>query len=172
MSEDENEWKWIDGYKNIYRIYRNGRVESVKRYRVRNNKFMKPQIDTGGYRHVGLSKDGEGKNFLIHRLIAIAFIPNPNPEKFDCVDHWNLDKLDNKIDNLRWISKSGNMRNRKSRGTSKYLGVYWAKNVGKWRAQIKIGGKSKQLGLFEDEDEAGKVYMKKYDEMMEEFEKM
>lgn len=169
---DDNEWKWIDEYENMYRIYIDGRVESVKRYRVPNNRFLKTHINKYGYKQVQLRKDNETKNFVIHRLIAIAFIPNPNSEKFNCVDHENKDKLDNSIKNLRWISKSGNNRNKKSIGKSKYLGVHFHKQRGKWVAQIKIDGKQKHIGIFEDEDEAGKVYMKKYNEVMFEFEKL
>ena len=167
-----DEWKWIDGYENMYRIYKDGRVESMKRKYVPNNKFLKGSINKSGYKCVLLSKDGEEKTFKIHRLIAIAFIENPNRDKFEWVDHINQDTLDNSIKNLRWISQSGNNRNRKSGGTSKYRGVSWAKNVNKWRAATKIDGKYKSLGYFEDEDEAGKAYMKKYNETMKEFEKL
>lgn len=170
---DDNEWKWIEGYEGMYRIYKDGRVESVKRKYVPNNIFMKPHINIKtGYKQVVLSKDGEKENFLVHRLIAIAFIPNPNPDKFDFVDHESLDRSDNSIKNLRWISPSGNSRNIKSTGTSKYLGVSFHKQKSKWVARIRIDGKNKHLGYFEDEEEAGKAYMKKYNEMMKEFEKL
>ena len=171
MSDDENDWKWIDGYKNMFRIYKDGRVESVRRKWVPNNRFMNQGI-RNGYRYVQLSKDSKNKNFQIHRLIAIAFIDNPNPDKFDFVDHWNRDRLDNSIKNLRWVSSSGNNRNRKSTGSSKYLGVSFHKQRNKWNARISIDGKSKYLGLFENEEEAHKVYMEKYEEVMEEFEKI
>ena len=170
---DNNEWKWIDGYENMYRIYRNGQVESVKRKWVPNNIILKPHINKKtGYSQVRLSKDDEKETLKIHRLIAIAFIENPNPDKFNCVDHENLDRLDNSIKNLRWVTSSGNNRNRKSRGSSEYLGVSWNKQNGKWEARISIDGKNKHLGLFDDEEDAHKVYMEKYNEVMFEFEKL
>lgn len=169
----ENDWKWIDNYENMYRIYKDGRVESVRRKGVRNNRFLKPYInEKTGYKQIVLSKDNELETFLVHRLIAIAFIENPNLDLFDWVDHRDGDTLNNSIKNLRWITASGNCMNKKSRGSSKYLGVNWNKASNKWVARISIDGKRKFLGYFDDEEEAHKAYLEKYNEVMKQFEKL
>ena len=110
-----NDWKWIKmisndivyDYTDMYRIYRDGRVESVKRYRVKQ-RFLKEITHRDGYKQVGLSKNGKEKKYRIHRIIAIHFIPNP--DNFPEVDHINQVKDDNSIQNLRWCSHSTNMR--------------------------------------------------------------
>ena len=112
----EDDWRWIKmiskgvdyDYTNMYRIYPDGRVESVKRYGVKQNKFLKER-NHNGYKHVGLSKDGKVKLYLIHRLIACHFIENPH--NFPVIDHINQITDDNRIVNLRWCSHSTNMRN-------------------------------------------------------------
>jgi hypothetical protein len=64
-----------------------------------------------GYEKIGLRKDGIVKYFLIHRLLAINFIPNPN--NYNEIDHIDRNKSNNSLENLRWVSHQTNMRNRK-----------------------------------------------------------
>ena len=95
----------IINYEGLYKIYSNGDVLGLKR-----NKFLKPFKNTIGYLQVELWKDGKGKKFLVHRLQGIHFIPNP--ENKSCIDHINRDKLDNRIENLRWATHEENMSNK------------------------------------------------------------
>ena len=87
-----------------YLIYDDGKVFSKKR-----NKFLKPGKDRGGYHLIDLCKDGKRKHLLIHRLVAIHYIPNP--DNLREVDHINRNRIDNRICNLRWSSPVDNMNN-------------------------------------------------------------
>ena len=94
----------IEGYEN-YTINEIGVVINTK-----TGREMKPSINTRGYYHIGLSNHMKRKTFKIHRLIAEAFIPNPDNKP--CIDHINRNKLDNRIENLRWATHSENQRNK------------------------------------------------------------
>ena len=166
MSEGEgDDWKWIQmvskgieyDYTDKYRIYRDGKVESVERFRVKQNIFLKEATNKKGYKQVKLSKNNEKKHYLIHRLVAIHFIPNPH--NFTDVDHKNQEKDDNSISNLRWCSSSTNMRNMTKKRSKHDLprGVY-LRPSGKYQAQIRINGKNKHLGNYKTIEEASCVY--------------
>lgn len=84
-----------------------------------------------------------------------------NAPKGLLVDHKNNNSLDNRRSNLRLATHAQNCRNRpkrKRKATSKYVGVYFEKNTGKWRAVICYKGKQKSLGRFVDEEAAGRAY--------------
>ena len=72
-------------------------------------KYKKPQQYKSGYLFVSLYQNGVNKIFLLHRLIAQAFIPNPQNKP--CIDHINGDRTDNRVENLRWCSYKENMNN-------------------------------------------------------------
>ena len=149
----------LKDYENEYQINKNGKIKSKKR-----NIIRKPSNDCG-YLRICLNKNGKKKFYLIHRLLSIQFIDNPN--KYELVDHIDNNKLNNDLENLRWINKSGNCRNRIIKNSSsKYRGVSWNKGHKKWRADIRIDGKSKHLGYFTNEEEASEIYEKKYNEIM------
>ncbi len=113
------------------------------------------------------------KNFyavrMIHRvpgcsgavLMHHAVIGMPLNRKF-VVDHINGDPLDNRLSNLRIVSQRDNMANQKrkreGKTSSKYVGVHWSKRDKRWQANIRIGGKNKNLGLFTSEAAAAKKY--------------
>ena len=87
-----------------YQISDDGRVWSKK-----SNKWLKSYMDRGGYFFVCLYKDGVNHNKRVHRLIAEAFIPNPDNKP--CIDHINTVKTDNRVENLRWVSYKENNNN-------------------------------------------------------------
>lgn len=96
----EEEWRPIDGFPN-YAVSNRGRVMNIK-----TGKVLKIGVNRCGYEQVGLSMNCKRMIFLIHRLVANAFIPNPNnlPE----VNHINEIKTDNNVNNLEWSSASRN----------------------------------------------------------------
>ena len=127
--------KDIIGYEGIYGIEEDGRVWSVKR-----NMYMKPIImSKSGYLRITLSPYGVNKKaFLVHRLIALHFIPNP--KNLQEVDHIDRNRLNNKLDNLRWASHSENQIN-KNVGKNNKLGhknIYIINQDGRLYHRIKI----------------------------------
>ena len=106
-------WKDIKGFEGLYQISNLGRVKSVARYSEQNH-FLPEKILSichaiAGYTDVSLYKDGKRYHKKPHRLVAEAFIPNPNnlPE----VDHIDTNKDNNCVDNLRWVTHSENHLN-------------------------------------------------------------
>ena len=99
-------WRNIDEYDN-YQVSNLGRVKSLNYNHTGKEKILKPAKSRNGYLAVCLCKNGKCKQFKIHRLVAKAFIPNPNnlPE----CNHRNEIKTENCVDNLEWCSKQYNI---------------------------------------------------------------
>ena len=93
-------YKKIKGYDN-YLISDQGRVFSYKR-----SIFLKPRKNQKGYLNVNLCKNGIVKNHKIHRLVALAFIPNT--ENKPTVNHMDSDRTNNFVENLEWNTHSEN----------------------------------------------------------------
>ena len=94
-------WKRIKGFEEYYLISDTGQVWSI-----RSEKLLSPKIDRYGYATVVLSVDGIQHYKAVHRLVAQAFIPNP--ENLPTVNHINEDKRDNRVVNLEWMSAADN----------------------------------------------------------------
>lgn len=95
----------IEGYED-YLIYDDGRVFSKKR-----NIFKKHNNHRNGYLQIVLCKNGKCKTFLIHRLVALHYVNNPHPDKYNIVDHLDRNKKHNNRTNLRWCNQAINMSN-------------------------------------------------------------
>ena len=82
----------IVGFEN-YLIYPDGKVQNKK-----TKRYLKPQINSEGYYHIQLRKDKKPHSFMIHRLVGLHYIPNPDNKR--CLDHINRIKTDNRVENL------------------------------------------------------------------------
>ena len=109
-------WKPIVGYEGFYEVSNLGRVKSVERI-VENNggqqrrqeRIMRLRIGSLGYLNVTLCRESATKVFSVHRLVAQAFIPNPENKPY--VDHIDTDPSNNNVDNLRWVTQHENAMN-------------------------------------------------------------
>ena len=98
-------WKDIEGFEGRYQVSNLGNVRSW--YNATTTpRILKPD-ESKGYLYVNLSSKGEHKSYLIHRLVAVAFLPNPNgyPE----INHKDENKYNNRADNLEWCTRAYNM---------------------------------------------------------------
>lgn len=93
-------WIPIIGYEGLYSIDENGTVINSK------GEIIQPYISNKGYKIVSLYKNNVGKKFLVHRLVAIHFVPNPN--KYPIVLHLDNVKLNTHYSNLKWGTYSDN----------------------------------------------------------------
>lgn len=92
----EEIWKDIEGYEGLYRVSNLGNV-----YSYLSNKKLNPGNDKG-YLKVNLSKNKKVKQFSVHRLVALAFLPNKN--NYPCVNHKDENPSNNNVDNLEWCT--------------------------------------------------------------------
>lgn len=100
-------WKEIPGY-NFYLISNHGRVKSLARSENCTDRILKERIKANGYLCISLHQNNGLKYFHIHRLVAAAFILNP--ENKEQVNHLNCIKADNNVNNLEWCTSSENQR--------------------------------------------------------------
>lgn len=112
------EWHDIQDYKGLYQVSNLGRVRSLDREitaisrwgtpqkYIAKGRIIKGSLSTVGYPQVRLSKDGIITTYQVHRLVATAFLANPN--NLSEVNHKNEDKCDNKVSNLEWCDRDYN----------------------------------------------------------------
>ena len=124
----QEEWKEIKGYPN-YMVSNKGNVKSLNYRHTGREKMLKLSVNKRGYLDVKLCKNGKHKNFRINRLVAEAFIPNPND--YPCVNHKNEIKDDNRVENLEWCDAkyNNNFGTRKERVAEKQINGKCSKPV-------------------------------------------
>ena len=113
------EWRDIKGYEGLYKISSTGKVFSCK-----NNRTLSPGLCGSGYKKVQLCKDRKARQRMIHRLVAEAFLPNPDNKK--TVNHKDGNKLNNDVSNLEWNTYSENLKHAYKHGLN-----YWCEGKGR-----------------------------------------
>lgn len=137
-------WKTTDGYPN-YMISNMGRVKSLNYKQTGKEKILKGVKNRDGYLQIGLCKEGKIKHYLIHRLVAQAFLDNPN--NLIEVNHKDEDKSNNCVDNLEWCSREYNINyGSRTEKTQKPI-LQFSKNgefIRKWNSATQV---EKELGF-------------------------
>ncbi len=170
MSQILEEWIDIPEYVGRYQISSLGNVKSLKRQvktnrglRTVKERILKVYFDGGGYSKVALSKDSKTKSFYVHVLVAVAFLGHV-PCGFEIVvDHIDENPHNNNLSNLQLLTTRENISKsakRKSKKTSKYVGVSFKPSKQKWEANIRFKNKNFYLGIFDTEKEASYCYKK------------
>lgn len=133
----------VEGYEGLYEVSNLGRVKSLKWGKER---ILKPGMDGCGYLKANLYKEGKIKHFMVHRLVAQAFIPNP--EGLPQINHKDEDKTNNRVDNLEWC-------------TAKYNSNYGTRIEQMVQSRIKNGTFDSELCGIEDYKEYKHIYYQK-----------
>jgi hypothetical protein len=146
-------WKDIEGFEGLYQVSNLGRVKSFdttdKLGRIRKGRVLKPHRHPQGYLLVTLCKNGKHKNHKTHRVVAQAFIPNPEnkPE----VNHIDENKTNNNVNNLEWSTRKENLNHgtRTERMAKTQSIPIIATNIktGEFREFYGISECARQLGL-------------------------
>ena len=116
------EWKDVKGYEGRYQVSNKGRVKSLNYKRQGSESILKPHAATCGYLTVNLRVSGKTKILYVHRLVAEAFIPNPNGHKV--VHHIDENTHNNKISNLIWMDEGEHHSMHTTRNLSKRVCQY------------------------------------------------
>lgn len=125
--EATEEWRDVSGYDAPYQVSSLGRVKSLPRKKGTKGKVLSPGMNTSGYEVINLLQDGRYRTRTVHRLVAIAFIANPENKR--CVNHKDGDKTNNSIDNLEWATHKENTRHAFD------TGLMVGTNLGKFRGE-------------------------------------
>jgi len=164
---DREIFKDVKGYEGLYQVSNLGRVKSLERENTdtigrtqkTKEKILIP-VSFCAYYGVNLYKSNEKKTKAIHQLVAVAFLDHVVNGMNLVVNHVDLNKLNNNVNNLEIVTQRENTNRKHIKSSSKYAGVSWYKRDSKWKAQIQIKGKRKHLGYFDNELEASNAYQK------------
>ena len=147
------EWRNIGGYLN-YQVSNMGRMRNATSARI-----LKLYTNDTGYLCLNVNLNGKRTIRKVHRLVALAFIPNPmNKPTVDHID--NKAKLNNTIWNLRWATRKDQQGNTSAQlnRSSQYKGVSWHKSNSKWLSRIYIDTRPTHIGMFQSEEDAALAY--------------
>jgi hypothetical protein len=145
-------WEIVEGFEN-YSVSSFGRIRNNRHYIVKYRRIIQPKL-CSGYHRVTLHNKCVKKDLLVHRIVADAFITNPNNKEM--VDHIDNNPLNNHMHNLRRATNSENQMNRSigRNNTSGTTGVQWKSRDNRWIASITCDGIKKHLGSFITFEEA------------------
>lgn len=113
IKDNKMNWKDVPGFEGLYHVSDCGQVKSCERVTgngkgyIQKERILKPRLCRNGYHRVGLHKEGNRKSFLVHRLVALAFLEGDNSLT---VNHIDEDKTNNHVSNLEYLSNGDNTR--------------------------------------------------------------
>lgn len=143
MNQEET-WVNVPNYE-PYQISNKGVVRGY------GKRIMKPYLDPQGYYSFKLRQDGKYIKKYLHCLLAESFLPNPfNKER---VDHINRNRIDNRLENLRWCTATENNWN-SIRHDNELYGIYWYESRQSYLIKLKINNKQRYIGWRKSLDEA------------------
>lgn len=147
-------WKPVKEYENLYMISNLGKVKSLDRITkngrgefLKKGKILTNNINNMGYEYLYLKDGGRNRKVYVHRLVASAFIPNPNNKKE--VNHIDCNPLNNKADNLEWVSHKENMaymsKLGRSNKTGQWLEKIKKKNISRAKSVLQIDSNTNEI---------------------------
>lgn len=168
MSDLEEIWKDVPGYEGSYKVSSLGNIRSISRLvksksnstRFLRGRILKPKVGTNGYYNVELYKEGKGKWYTIHQLVAQSFLNHKIDNYTKVVNHIDHNRLNNNVKNLEVTTARENTNKKHIKSSSDYVGVNFNKARGKWIARIMVKGVSKYLGGYDNEYDAHIAYQK------------
>ena len=148
----------INGFPN-YLIHPVGTILRIWKHKTTE---MKTHKSKKGYIQIGLRNNGEKKMFLVHRLLGLHFIPNPDNKP--CIDHINGVRDDNKLENLRWVTHQENMDGFRSDPPAEITkgNIYKRKYSWEWQYYMKGKRKYKTMKSIKDLEKYKDETLKKY----------
>lgn len=160
----DEEWRDIPSFPG-YQASNMGRIKKLK-----SNKCTSGTKNRNGYMTSGIEIDNVRITKTVHKLVLYAFKGIPCDKK-EC-DHINRNRADNRIENLRWVTRSENLYNTKNWGKyKKGVKLQKRKNIKKdgsivystsYQARISVNGKQMNIGGFKTEEEAHQAYLRAY----------
>jgi hypothetical protein len=142
-------WRDVKGYEGLYMVSDTGLIKSLSLRKNKPEYIKKPSKNKCGYMHTSLIKNGVQKDVRVHRLVAEAFVPNPN--RYKEVNHIDEDKTNNCAANLEWCSRLYNVtygsQKRKRRKVFQYTlgGKFIAEHDGWKDAENNTGIDSRRI---------------------------
>jgi hypothetical protein len=151
-------WLPVEGYEGYYEVSNLGRIKSLSRIvpitnRVLKEKFNSMHLKRDGYHSVLLRKPGVKKTISLHRIVAKAFLENFENKKV--VNHIDGNKLNNRIDNLEWVSHRENSCHYYSKiNCGTLIGVHYRKDRNTYTAHIHVNGTKIWIGQYDTKEKA------------------
>jgi len=156
-----NYFKDIPGYEGLYQINKMGVIKSLSKPKGWHNakdRILNPVIK-GKHKRVTLRKNNKGRGLYIHSLMIKTFRPDVEIKDNEVIDHIDNNTMNNRIANLRVVTKRfSNSKNKRKGSSSKYMGVHWSNRFNKWVATIHINKDDRYLGRFDKEYKASQTY--------------
>ena len=166
-------WTPVRGLEELYEVSNLGQIRTTY------GLVFKPFLNNKGYLATRFQVNNQVFNWLVHRLVAEHFVPNPH--SYPCVDHLDSNRQNNAYTNLEWVTHKENMKRASERGsfksqkntlgikystsTSKYYGVSFDKSRNAWMGRIVIDRKYVSQKRFKTEIEAAKFINQVLDEL-------
>lgn len=168
QNSEQDFWRGVPGFEDAYEVSRNGMVRSLARSKFVEKRgfcvsvparIMKTRKDEKGYYRVSLCSDGKVKTFLVHRLVALAFVPNPDNKP--AIDHIDGNPSNNLASNLRWVTWRENNHNpitfQRYLNTRKRGEEHWLFGKPRSRETIEKVSRTKRLKGYSEEQKAQMV---------------